>query len=280
MKSNKKTEKKIIKKENIGIDVTNIITNPTDIFGENIDKLLTDKNNKIKLVSPYISMELTSNIELEAEQLNNEIYYNIKQNLIKKVEGKCNNIGYIVHIEKIIDYKLGYMIAEDFTGSCLYKIRYQALVCIPIKDTIIIGMISKKRDIGSIMIIQHGPIFIITKIKETDMNMTNFKLENNNIYSINKKQHIIEGDYVKIRITSIKYQNEDKEIKCMGILEDIANEDDINNYYNNISKKMINDSDNIKEDKYNDIEYNEDEMINEDNITKSIINSSTNYVNI
>ena len=139
----KKNKSKNIKnKLNEGIDVTNIITNNNENIVE-INKIVSDKINKKNLVSPYVPIELTTRLELNANQINNEIYYNLKQNLIKRVEDKCNNIGYVVNIEKILDYTMGYMVAEDFTGACYYKVRYQALMCIPIQNTIIIGIIRR-----------------------------------------------------------------------------------------------------------------------------------------
>jgi DNA-directed RNA polymerase subunit E'/Rpb7 len=273
----KKNKSKNIKnKLNEGIDVTNIITNNNENIVE-INKIVSDKINKKNLVSPYVSIELTTRLELNANQINNEIYYNLKQNLIKRVEDKCNNIGYVVNIEKILDYTMGYMVAEDFTGACYYKVRYQALMCIPIQNTIIIGIISKKIDSAKFMIIQHGPIDIICKLTEIDINNNNFKLENNIIYSKNSKKNISEGDYVKIIITSIRFQNDDKQIKCIGILEDIAIDEEINKYYEKINKKNNDDYDNIEPD---NIEYNEDDMIKEDNINKISNTISTNYVDI
>lgn len=277
-KDNKKMKEKknTIKKDNIGIDVTNVITNNKEI-NDNIDKILVD-NNKLQIISPYVSIELISNIELEPEQLNNEIYYNIKQNLIKKVEKKCNSIGYVSNIEKIIDYKIGNMIAEDFTGSCLYKIKYQAFMCIPIKDTVIIGKVSKIVKEGSYILLTHGPITIIIQMILKNINIYNFDIQNKKLISKNYKNRTLQhGDYLKIFLSGIKFQNEDDIISCVGKIEEYATDEEISLYYNEYTTKN---NINIIEENIKEIEYNEDEMINETNVNKAIIKSSSNYIDI
>jgi len=267
-KSNDKNEKKINEKKEI--DVTEILINKE--IKNKIDKIIIDKN--IEIVSPYRSHELKSIIVLEPKYMNNDLYYNLKMKLLDKV-GKCNNIGYIVDIEKILDYSNGELKAEDFTCSCYYEIKYQAIMCIPIVNTIIVGIITKKVNRAVYMIVQHGPINIICQLVEKYINMSNFKLENNELYNINIKRNIVEGDYVKIKIKTLNLKYDT--ISCIGILEDIATENEINKYYENIE---INKKD--KEEKIinNNIEYNDDDMVNENNINKADIKINTNYVDI
>ncbi len=57
-----------------------------------------------KLSSPYIDTELYSRILIRPQQINNDIYINLKNNLKKKVEKKCNKYGFITKIYKILDF--------------------------------------------------------------------------------------------------------------------------------------------------------------------------------
>lgn len=227
------------------------------------DKMIEIKEKKIlenELVNPYISMELTAIIELEHIQLNNELYHNLKKNLIKKVEGKCNRHGYVIKVQKITDYNTGYMLAEDFTSTCRYIIKYQGLICVPIKNTIIVAVISKKVENGKFIIAQSGPINIIFKISPLDINKNNFVIDNNvNIKSLKTGKNLQIGDYIKINIISVKFYIEDESISCMGNLIDIANEEEVFKYFEkNISKSKLIDEDRIKNN--NIIEYNDDDM--------------------
>ena len=270
------TKKKIVRKkkeENVFIENkeyklkekdNKIDTEDSEINSSSIKK--SDKMEEIKdikvleneLVNPYTSMELTVMIELEHIQLNNELYHNLKKNLIKKVEGKCNRHGYVIKVQKILDYNTGYISAEDFTATCRYIIKYQGLICVPIKNTIIVAVISKTIKNGKFMIALSGPINIIFKISQLDINKNNFIIDNNeNIKSLKTNKNLQIGDYIKIKIISSKYYIEDDSISCMGNLIDIANEEEIYKYYEkNVLKTKLVDEEKNKNNKI--IEFNDD----------------------
>ena len=50
--------------------------------------------------TPYLDSELYSRILIRPQQINNDIYINLKNNLKKKVEKKCNKYGFITKIYK------------------------------------------------------------------------------------------------------------------------------------------------------------------------------------
>jgi DNA-directed RNA polymerase subunit E'/Rpb7 len=88
--------------------------------------------------------------------MNNDIYYNLKYNIEKKVQGKCNEFGYVIKVLKIEDYSDGEIEAENFTGSAVYKIRYLASLCVPVEKTQIIMKIENINN--AILLASHGPI--------------------------------------------------------------------------------------------------------------------------
>jgi len=246
------TKKKIIKKNNkIELNDTNKNLN------NNISK-------EYELVNPYISMELTTIIELEHRQLNNELYNNLKMNLINKVEGKCNKYGYVIKVQKILDYSSNFILAEDLTSTCKYIVKYQAYICKLIKNTTIVAQISKIIENGTFGIANSGPINIIFKIDLSDINMINFNIDKktNNIIINKTNEYLKMGNYVKINIINIKFYIEDPLIISMGKLYDMASDIEIRDYFDNnlINNKIKIDINNNNDN--NIIEYNDDMIEN------------------
>ena len=54
-----------------------------------------------QLVLPIINTVLSTRVSLFPNQMNNDIYYNLRYNIEKKVQGKCNEFGYVIKVLKI-----------------------------------------------------------------------------------------------------------------------------------------------------------------------------------
>ena len=52
-----------------------------------------------KLVSPYIDTEQYSRVSLQSYQMNSDININLKFNLKKKLENRCNKDGYVAVVQ-------------------------------------------------------------------------------------------------------------------------------------------------------------------------------------
>ena len=119
-----------------------------------------------ELVSPYIDTELYSRVQLLPYQMNNDKYINLKINLKKKVEKKCNKYGYVTKVYKILNHSNGIIDPENFSASAVYNIKYSARICIPIEQT---DIICKVDTLSKVLIkASNGPILCI--IKQTDVN--------------------------------------------------------------------------------------------------------------
>ena len=186
-----------------------------------------------KLVSPYIDTEQYTKISLHPYQMTNDININLKINLKKKVEKRCNQNGYVSKIYKILEHSHGLIDAENFSASANFEIKYSCKLCLPVENTIIIGKI---RTINRVlMVIENGPILSI--ILSNNINYDNFKLNNqNNLVNIKTKNEINVGDFIKVKILSKTFNFNDNQIKTMGYLEDIANEDEIKQYFSTITQ--------------------------------------------
>ena len=185
---------------------------------ENID------NNELS--TPYQNIELASVVSLKPNQLNNNLYINLKENLSDKVLNKCCKYGYVTKIYDIIEYSDGIIRPEDFTGNVFYNLLYNAEICKPINNTYIVVKII---NLTSIFIVaQNGPIVSVIKIKE--FNDNNFKLNNKNeIIHGDKKLEV--NDHIVIKIYNSKFIFNDKRITAISFLDRMATDKEVNLFY-------------------------------------------------
>jgi DNA-directed RNA polymerase subunit E'/Rpb7 len=187
----------------------------------------------IELVNPYINKELYTNLELYPHQMNSELYLNLKKNLKKKLEGKCNKYGYINKIIKISKYSDGIIDAENFSGNGVYNISYIANICIPLVNTIIIVRVE---NLNKYLILGiNGPLNVIINISEIKSDI--FSINTNGVYIDSLNKNIEVGDYLKIVIDGIKFSPGDNKIGILGNLINIPSPEEIEEYNNNNNNK-------------------------------------------
>lgn len=226
-----------------------------------------------ELIYPCKDEILYTKVALYPHQMNNDLYINLKKNLIEKLENKCSKDGYIIKIYKILEYNNGIIDPENFTGVAIYNIKYLAKICLALKDTTIIAKITQYIPNANFVLAEFGNIIkiIFTKSKR-DYNVKLFSVENDKNIMYKPNQTILKvNDFIKIQLKTIKFFQGDNSIKCMGYLEDIATVDEIDKYsFNDVSV--------LKETKTekSTVFFNEYNEIEEKNIDKSELNNTMN----
>jgi DNA-directed RNA polymerase subunit E'/Rpb7 len=196
------------------------------------------------LVLPIVNTTLSCKVSLLPVHMSNDIYYNLKYNLEKKVQGKCNEFGFVIKVLKIEDYSEGDIEAENFTGSAVYKIRYLASLCVPVEKTQIITKIENINN--AILLSTHGPIScVITPDKVNSQLFSNemgkyyykknkekveLTSKNANITLSKEKVELQKGDLIKVTILSKKLYKNDIMIS-LGFLDEMASQGEIDNFY-------------------------------------------------
>ena len=194
-----------------------------------------------KLLSPYKNTIQYATIQVLPQHMNSDILSNMELILKQKVENKCNKYGYIDKVHTIEKYSEGELITENFLGAANYKIDYQCRMCLPIENTMIIA---KVHNINSeLIILSNGPIIIFIPKDNIDTNIWNIT---NNITHKKKDQILKTDDYVKVVIHKIKINQNDTQIKSIGILNDFAKTSEKENYFGSI----INDENEDEEDNF------------------------------
>lgn len=249
---------------------------------DSVDSTTSDSsetNNKIslnELVYPCKDEIIYTRVILYPHQMNNDIYINLKNNLVEEVEGKCIRNGYVIKVYKILEYTNGIVDPENFTGSAIYNVKYLANICTILKDTTIVCNISSHIPNANFTLADFGNMvkIIFTK-NERNVNTKVFSLSNDkNIVHIATQKKINLNDYVKLQIKSIKFYHNDTIIKCMAYLYDIATVEEIAKYSFS-DNNVIHKSEELKTNIY----FNEDIEVEEENINKSVIKVDKNNTN-
>ena len=176
-----------------------------------------------ELVNPYKNTIFYTRVKLMPYQMNNELYINLKNNLMKKVEKRCNKYGYINKVYKVMSYSDGMINPEDFSGSAIFNIKYSANACIPIENTRIVVKIEKMNNMA--ILAKNGPIKVVLKY---DKISTKFKVVQGVIFYGEKNQTQVKvGDYLIINILAKRFYNKDIFISVYGYIEDIPTEEQI-----------------------------------------------------
>ena len=235
-------------------------------------------------IGPYFNTYLYSTILLRSNQMNNEIYKNLKNNLEKKYLNKCyDSYGYISKIYLIETYKCTGIPPEDPTCSAVFNIKFSCKLCRPLINTNIIATVS---DINKEIInLTFGPLIILlnvnleNKTNNPTINMNNFIFDEKRNLIIAKKSKsttkdsksttkdskstandsksdnssdaknsmgvvIKVGTNLKITVLDVQIEKDSPKIIVLGYIEDIATDDEVS--------AMIEMSEN---DKIKNIEY-------------------------
>jgi len=185
------------------------------------------------MASPYINTILSTPVILRPDQMNNNIYINLKNNLEYKLVNKCFlNYGYVLKIIKIIEYADGVIEAENIESSALFNLKFSCRLCLPLKGMRITCEITR---INKLLIMaRNGPILVV--ITPDRINSTVFFKDNNNNIRYKKDDQntpiLLEPqDFIVVTIQSLKFFDRDEKIKAIGILDNVATDDEKKKYY-------------------------------------------------
>ena len=182
--------------------------------------------------NPFKDTILYTTVVLRPEQLNNNIYSNIKQNLNRLV-GKCyKKYGYISKIYEILERDMGCIKAEDISSSVEYKVKFSCRLCYPIEKTQIICKINKITPVFVSLL--REPIYITVPVGNSgSFNENNFYWDAHKKHFIIKKTNEIleQNTFVKATILSKTFSDKDKSIFAIGYLDNVASDEEINKFY-------------------------------------------------
>ena len=220
-----------------------------------------------KLSSPYIDTELYSRILIRPHQINNDIYINLKNNLKKKIEKKCNKYGFITKIYKILDFSEGEVVPENFDSSIVFNVKFSCRICLPVADSNIICKIDLLNK--SLIKASNGPIVCIIGINY--INKNNFLMNSKGDLVYNNTNQIVKAnDYIIVNIKGTNFFPGDERIVILGGLLNIPSNEEIKLYFN----------ENLEIEKIQDVEDSDFENFSNDNSSEISEVENDNYLNL
>ena len=196
------------------------------------------------MISPYINTVLLTNVMVQPNQMNNNLYLHIKDNLCKKVEKKCfGNYGYVMNVIKVLKYERGEIVAENFSASANFDVTFSCRLCAPIKNTMItceIKIINK-----NIIQLKNGPpnrepLLVVVTSDRIDTELFSYNMHGYLQYKKNNTMHLLEqGDLVNILLEAVTFNDNDNKIIAIGYLSSLASENDKKNYYESIYRTKM-----------------------------------------
>lgn len=194
---------------------------------------------------------LKSIVVIPPNQLNNDLYMNIKNNLEKRFLNKVyENYGLIEKIYNIQKIGEGRINKEDNNCNIYFDVEFN---CRLIRPTVNNLIIAKTITLNSeFIVLKSGCIKIMVKNKKI-----NEKYIIDNIKGIYKNKETNEeiklGDYFKIQIYKYQMINKATLIYASGLLIDNATEEEINKYYDDYYDEIKDDEDMTDTTEINDI---------------------------
>jgi len=186
----------------------------------------------MEIESPYIDTKLYTNVTLYPNQMTNNVYLNLKANLVEELNRKCfGDYGYIAKIYEILSYDNNRIEAENTMSAGVYDVCFSCRLCRPIKNTVIICEIEKINK--ALMRVVNGPIKIFITHERINPNIF-FKDNNGNLRYMSKDRSYLlkQHEFVRIRVIQTTFNSGENVINALGFLDNMATDDDIKSYYN------------------------------------------------
>jgi DNA-directed RNA polymerase subunit E'/Rpb7 len=191
-----------------------------------IDNTLDESN----LMKTYVNTFIETKELLYAYQMDNDLEYHIKQNLIKNYEGRCyKNYGFISKIYKINEIKQHQIISEDIQSSQFFGVNFTCKLYYVINGKEIICKMDKISEKLSTAI--NGPLKVIITLDCIDNNLS-------------KKEVLEKGVFVRTLIRGFTFEDKSRTIIAKGYILSIATKEEIKKYYeddiNEINENELN----------------------------------------
>ncbi len=187
--------------------------------------------------NPYITTYLTSYVRILPREMDNNIRKYIKSSLEKEHVNKCfNDYGFITKVHEIEIIGDGKIIPEDPMCCASFNIRFLCTLCRPLNNSIVVAKIVGMSE--QLIFLSYGPLEIIVKTINSinknifvyNQNLSRWTVKKSSDKDEQQKFIVLKNDsYLKVKIVSKKIVDKTKQIICMGFIENIASDKEIEN---------------------------------------------------
>ena len=194
---------------------------------------------------------LKSVVVVKPEQLNNDLYMNIKDNLEKRLLGKVfGSYGLIEKIYGINKIGEGKIHQEDNDCNVYFDVNFNCRIIRPTNGNIIIAKIDSISP--EYIVLSSGEIKIIVKNKHIG---DKFILDSiKGIYQNKETGKVIDiGDYFKVEINKYQMINKEKVIYASGSIIEEAEDKEVERYYDSVYGEIKEDDESVDNTNIDDL---------------------------
>ena len=187
--------------------------------------------------NPYITTYLTSYVRILPREMDNNIRKYMKSSVEKEHINKCfNDYGFITKVHEIEIIGDGKIIPEDPMCCASFNIRFLCTLCRPLNNSVVVAKIVGMSE--QLIFLSYGPLEIIVKTINSinknifvyNQNLARWTVKKSTNKDEQQKFIVLKNDsYLKVKIVSKKIVNKTKQIICMGFIENIASDKEIEN---------------------------------------------------
>lgn len=187
-------------------------------------------------LSLYYHTQLETKVSLLPEQITGDIDNFILENLKQKIDSRSTENGIVIRINRLIDYDYGIIDKTHFMGTTVYKVKYECLLCSPVKDLEMICVV--ENIIKGFLISKNGPVY--SAIQFSNIDFTTFEIVGDEIKHIATGRLIKKQDHLKVSIININNNTDEGNIMAMCKLLNFATKAEIKKF--NEEQAMIEES--------------------------------------
>jgi len=177
-------------------------------------------------INLYYQTQLDIKVSLLPSQITGNIDDFILENLTKKIKSKTVENGIVIKVYRLIDYDYGIIDKANLMGTTVYTVKYECLLCSPVKDLEIICILDNI--VKGYLIGNNGPVTIAVQYSNIDTHK--FSVNGNSITHIKSGKEISKNDYIKVLVINVNSNMGENNIITICKLIDIANPEDIKRY--------------------------------------------------
>lgn len=182
---------------------------------------------------------LKARVVITPEQLNNDLYMNIKDNLSARLVGKVyKDYGFISTIYNIQSISKGYIKQEDNDCNVEFDVSFFCRIVKPTIGDIIIAKISSMTQ--DYIMFSSGSIKAVVKNTNISDKYYYDAIKNAYVRKENNKELDV-GDYFKIEVNKYRIAAKESTIYITASLVEDASDEDVDRYYNSVYDELYDD---------------------------------------
>lgn len=154
-------------------------------------------------INLYYRTQLETNVSILPQQIDGNIDDHMLKNLRHKIEGKTNENGFVLKVNRLISYDDGMIDKANSMGTTVFPVTYECFICSPTIGLEIICVI--ENIITGYLVAKNGPIKCA--IGYINIDHKKFEISDKNVVFKKTKEALKKGDYIKVSIINISFKN-------------------------------------------------------------------------